>query len=351
SLGPDFLGDSSIGSDERSWVSRSRCALRTPMGKAPDLILKEATDLCNELLGLTDLSDYENTVVRYNAKLIETEVSFLHKEKLIDSDRLMALEDRIKHLIRRSPVRMDPLKLPQAVYCEADGDGPFNPNVLSTALTELPKEDIMEIEEQDGSGTEEECEGTFDELVSQEDEEGSSVKDDNEAAGALYPLNQVFSKIDYFDSESVISYGNILNVGVGNDKGVWPSGKTIPKVAICGVLIDAHNVLDVMPQQKLTENAVTFSLGRNEFGKKANGENMSIVSCPVDVSAKEDLRKGAQCRGVSGAQEVFVKMLQQDSHEDGSAAVSRVGRKKLNVKGGRHQSAVCTVPRGCSCPS
>ncbi|KAL6966897.1 hypothetical protein U1Q18_032692 [Sarracenia purpurea var. burkii] len=86
-------GDSSIVTDERTRASRSRSALRTPTGKTPDLIFKEATDLCNELLGLTDLSDYENTVVRHIAKSIETEVYLLRKEKPIDSDRLAAMEE------------------------------------------------------------------------------------------------------------------------------------------------------------------------------------------------------------------------------------------------------------------
>ncbi|KAL6962889.1 hypothetical protein U1Q18_037851 [Sarracenia purpurea var. burkii] len=65
---------------------------------------------------------------------------------------------------------------------------------------------------------------------------------------------------------------------------------------------------------------------------------VSTVSCSVDVSTQENLRIGAQCRDFSSAQEVFVKMPQQDSHEVDAAAVSRKGRKDLNVKeGGTNQ--------------
>ncbi|KAL7002266.1 hypothetical protein U1Q18_003420 [Sarracenia purpurea var. burkii] len=110
SIDPDCLGEPGFSIDDRTRVSRSRSLLRTPTGKSSETILKEATDLRKELLGLTELSDHESTAVRHLAKFIEVEVNFLRKEKPFDSKRLAALEEQIKHLKRRSPVRMDPLE-------------------------------------------------------------------------------------------------------------------------------------------------------------------------------------------------------------------------------------------------
>ncbi|KAL6965531.1 hypothetical protein U1Q18_036581 [Sarracenia purpurea var. burkii] len=171
---------------------------------------------------------------------------------------------------------------------EPDGEsGPFNPKALSVAPTDLPK-DILEIKEEDVSVTEEVCEGTDKELDSEEDENVSSVKDKHEAAGALSPLNRVCLETDSIVSKSVISSGKVLNLGVGKDKGDWSSGKTIPKVAFCGVRVDAHNVLDVMPQQKIVKKALTVSLSKTDFGKMDHDVISSTASCSLDVSVQED---------------------------------------------------------------
>ncbi|KAL6956929.1 hypothetical protein U1Q18_040636 [Sarracenia purpurea var. burkii] len=106
SFDPDCSGDSTIVTDVRTRVSRSRSVLCPPKGKSSEWILKEAIDLRDELLGLKGLSDYENIDVRHIAKSIEGEVIFLRKMEQIDSKRLAALEEQIKHFKRRSPVRM-----------------------------------------------------------------------------------------------------------------------------------------------------------------------------------------------------------------------------------------------------
>ncbi|KAL6972436.1 hypothetical protein U1Q18_045188, partial [Sarracenia purpurea var. burkii] len=67
---------------------------------------------------------------------------------------------------------------------------------------------------------------------------------------------------------------------------------------------------------------------------EAHGVNLLAESCLLEVLANEESRTGAQCRDASGAQKVLDKMPKQDPHKYASAAVSRVGRKDQNVKGG-----------------
>ncbi|KAL6991703.1 hypothetical protein U1Q18_009814 [Sarracenia purpurea var. burkii] len=97
----------------------------------------------------------------------------------------------------------------------------------------------------------------------------------------------------------------------------------------------AHQVNVKMPTSFSAENhhkEPAIGKGHHLVGPnrphEAHGVNLSIVYCPVDGSAKEDFRIGAQRHDASGAQEVFDNLPQQ-----ASAAVSRVGRKDLNEKG------------------
>ncbi|KAL6963498.1 hypothetical protein U1Q18_041795 [Sarracenia purpurea var. burkii] len=68
---------------------------------------KEAINLRHEFLSLVELSDYEKIAVWSIAKSLDDEVNFLRKEKVFDSKRLAALEERINYLKRSSPVRME----------------------------------------------------------------------------------------------------------------------------------------------------------------------------------------------------------------------------------------------------
>ncbi|KAL6956893.1 Carboxylic ester hydrolase [Sarracenia purpurea var. burkii] len=67
------------------------------------------------------------------------------------------------------------------------------------------------------------------------------------------PLLQVCSVIESLDSKPSNLSRNVLNLDAGNGKGDWPSEKLHPKVAKCGVFVDARKVLDEMPKQELVD--------------------------------------------------------------------------------------------------
>ncbi|KAL6962942.1 hypothetical protein U1Q18_037905, partial [Sarracenia purpurea var. burkii] len=112
------------------------------------------------------------------------------------------------------------------------------------------------------------------------------------------------------EEESVVDLGTNAVSKVAEDVGFPPLNRTRAAHPISGVDRSVQEAIE--PQ--------------------AHGVDLS--SCPADVSAKEDFRSGGQRSYDSGAQIVFDKRPQQDSHVNDPVADSRAGRKEQCVKRG-----------------
>ncbi|KAL6962908.1 hypothetical protein U1Q18_037871, partial [Sarracenia purpurea var. burkii] len=115
------------------------------------------------------------------------------------------------------------------------------------------------------------------------------------------PLLQVGSVIESLDSKPSNLSRNVLNLDVGNGKGDWPSEKLHPKVAKCGVFVDARKVLDKMPKQDLVDYSLNvgsvissavemesnFAGGSyTKVGNQYQGEEIGDPAAPKEIEGK-----------------------------------------------------------------
>ncbi|KAL6965322.1 hypothetical protein U1Q18_036378, partial [Sarracenia purpurea var. burkii] len=122
------------------------------------------------------------------------------------------------------------------------------------------------------------------------------VKMDNES----FPLNQVC-----FGTDCLLKSENVVNLGVGEEKGVWPSGKPIPKVVNRDVLIGARMVLDEMPKKKLVENSHKVASVLVSGTDRVTTEEGSTTNHPQSSAAsKVDEDASVKTEGVNKA--IFV---------------------------------------------